>query len=332
MLDKGYFVGHQDALAYGVNWKYKPGKSDIRDLAGDYPAVYGWELGNLELGADVNLDSVPFNKMKQFIQEGYNRGGIITISWHGTNPYTNNSAWDPTPGSVAAVLPGAEKHEIYKSQLDKIATFMLSLKGKKGELIPVLFRPLHELSGGWFWWGSKSSTTDEFKSLFRFTVEYLRDVKQVHSLLYVYNTGDEFTSEQQFLQRYPGDDIIDLVSFDTYQRVGGLDSTFIKGFESRLAIIEKVAKDKGKISAVAEAGFNQIPYSEWWTEAIAKTLFRHRISYILFWRNAGYKYAEKELEFYVPYQGHPAAANFKKFYELKETLFEKEARASKLYQ
>jgi hypothetical protein len=43
----------------------------------------------------VNLDSVPFDRMKQFIREGYERGGVITISWHLNNPLTGKSAWDP---------------------------------------------------------------------------------------------------------------------------------------------------------------------------------------------------------------------------------------------
>ena len=64
LLNKGIMFGHQDDLAYGVGWKYEPGRSDIKDVTGDYPAVYGFELGRLELDHEVNLDSVPFDKMK----------------------------------------------------------------------------------------------------------------------------------------------------------------------------------------------------------------------------------------------------------------------------
>src|SRR3954468_4860386 len=49
LLNKGIMFGHQDDLAYGVGWKYEPGRSDIKDVTGDYPAVYGWELGRIEL-------------------------------------------------------------------------------------------------------------------------------------------------------------------------------------------------------------------------------------------------------------------------------------------
>ena len=92
--------GHQDDLAYGVGWKYEEGRSDIKDVTGDYPAVYGWELGHLEIDKPVNLDSVPFKKMQQLIKKGYERGGVITISWHLNNPLTGKSAWNPATGTV----------------------------------------------------------------------------------------------------------------------------------------------------------------------------------------------------------------------------------------
>src|SRR5690606_24598530 len=53
--------GHQDDLAYGVHWRYQSGKSDVKDVAGDYPAVMGWDIGGIEYGHEVNLDAVPFD-------------------------------------------------------------------------------------------------------------------------------------------------------------------------------------------------------------------------------------------------------------------------------
>jgi hypothetical protein len=68
VLNKGFMFGHQDDLAYGVGWKYEEGRSDIKDVTGEYPAVYGWELGRLEIDQPFNLDSVPFDKMRQLIR------------------------------------------------------------------------------------------------------------------------------------------------------------------------------------------------------------------------------------------------------------------------
>jgi mannan endo-1,4-beta-mannosidase len=329
--EKGYLVGHQDALAYGVNWKYQKGASDIKGVTGDNPGLYGWEIGHIENGTKMNLDSVPFDKMKSFIKEGYQRGSVITISWHGDNPLTGKSAWDPAAGSVASVLPGASRHDFFLKQLDKVADFLTDLKGRKGELIPILFRPFHELTGDWFWWGTKSSSPGEFKELFRFSVDYLRSKKNLHNLVIVYNTGGEFKSEAEFLERYPGDEYVDIISFDTYQGSAQGEKTFVHNLKFHLSIIESVGKKRGKIPAVGEIGFNKIPSANWFTKTIRPALQDHKFAYLLLWRNAGYKPKENAMEYYVPYKGHPAATDFINYYSAPETLFEKDAARLKLY-
>lgn len=327
----GFLFGHQDDLAYGVKWKYIEGKSDVKDVTGEYPALYGWDLSHLELDEKVNIDTVPFSNMKRYIRQGYSRGGAITISWHGTNPLTGKSAWDNTPGTVAAILPGGAKHDLYKSQLDKVAGFLLSLKGSRGELIPVIYRPFHELTGDWFWWGAKACTAEEYKSLFRFTVHYLRDVKKVHNLLYVYNTGSNFDSAAAFLERYPGDDVVDVLSFDAYAYGDAAKSTFANDVSGHLTIVEQVAKAKNKIPALSEAGYNQIPDAQWWTNSLLKALNGHNPAYVLIWRNAGYKSSDNTVEYYVPYPTHASAADFVKFYQDERTFFQKDAVRARLY-
>jgi beta-mannanase len=329
---KGFLVGHQDALAYGVNWKYEPGRSDIKDITGDYPALYGWELGHLEIDEKVNLDSVPFDKMLEYIQEGYQRGGVITISWHGRNPMTGKTAWDPEKGTVASILPGGDKNEVFNNQLDKVANFLLSLKGKNGEMIPVLFRPFHEHTGGWFWWGAATTNNEEYKALFRYTVNYLKDKRNVHNLLWVYNTGSEFKNDAEFLARYPGDDVIDILSFDTYQfgDPSG-NSAFAANLDTHLGIIEKIANAKGKIAVVGETGYNLIPSEKWWTDVVFKGVSNHKFAYILFWRNAGLKKKENVMEYFVPYKGHTSEKDFIDFYNQKQTLFQSDISYKEMY-
>jgi len=327
---KGFMFGHQDDLAYGVGWKYIPGKSDIKEVTGDYPAVYGWELGRIELDNPANLDSVPFDKMKQFIGDGYARGGIITISWHLNNPLTGKTAWQPAPGTVAAILPGGEKHELYKSWLDKIAAFMLSLKGKNGEYIPVIFRPFHELNGDWFWWGGKNCTPEEIKQLYRFTENYLRDEKNVHNLLYAFNT-DRFASKEAYLERYPGDEWVDIIGFDIYQGNSiRKNETFIQEFDKTLTTLEGIAIERNKIPVLTEFGFNGLPDSTWWTKVFLKTLETHHIAYVLAWRNAGTK-SQTQFEYYVPYKGQASEKDFVQFYKSEKTLFQKDVAKEKIY-
>jgi hypothetical protein len=331
LMNKGIMFGHQDDLAYGVGWKYEDRRSDVKDVTGDYPAVYGWELGRLELDHPVNLDSVPFDKMKQFIQDGYEHGGVITISWHLNNPLTGKTAWDPAPGTVASVLPGGEKHDLYKSWLDKIAAFMLSLRGNKGEYIPVIFRPFHELNGSWFWWGGKNCTPEELKKLYQFTETYLRDTKNVHNLLYAYNT-DKFYSGKEYLERYPGDEWVDIIGFDIYQTYNtAKNEDFIRNADTMLTTLENIANEKNKIPALTEFGYNDIPDSTWWTTTFLKAIETHKIAYALAWRNAGIN-QEGKYDFYVPYKDAVSAKDFIRFYESDKTLFQKDVAKEKLYE
>ncbi|HNP20934.1 MAG TPA: glycosyl hydrolase [Panacibacter sp.] len=328
LRQKGIMFGHQDDLAYGVGWQYENGRSDVKDVTGDYPAVYGWELGRIEIDQPQNLDGVPFDLMKKFIREGYERGGVITISWHLNNPLTGKSAWDPAPGTVASVLPGAAKNELYKSWLDKVADFMLSLKDKNGDPIPVIFRPFHELNGSWFWWGKNHCPADELMQLYRFTETYLRDVKNVHNLLYAFNT-DRFSSEAEYLERYPGDEYVDVIGFDIYQR-GTDNAKFIDETGKSLTTLEKIATGKNKIPALTEFGYSGLPDPTWWTNVLLKAVQPHHISYMLAWRNAGKKTDGSE-EFYIPYKGQASAGDFILFYKSKRTLFESDIAKEKLY-
>lgn len=331
LLNKGVMFGHQDDLAYGVGWKYVDKKSDVKEVVGDYPAVYGWELGNIEHDLPYDLDSVPFDKMKNYIRQGYERGGVITISWHADNPLTGESAWDTTHGAVQAILPGGSKHQLYKSWLDKVAAFLGSLQSKNGTAIPVLFRPFHELTGNWFWWCRNTCTPDEFKLLFRFTVDYLRNVKQLHHLLIVYNTSD-FKTKEQFLERYPGDDVVDVVSFDSYQSGDPQkDNSFVQSLDKELTILDEVAKEKNKIPAIAETGYEAIPYARWWTNTLWKAIGDHKVSYVLVWRNHG-RFSNGHWHYYAPYKGQASANDFVNFYKLDKTLFEKDVAKEKVYE
>ncbi|HMH24836.1 MAG TPA: glycosyl hydrolase [Puia sp.] len=331
LTGKKILFGHQDDLAYGVGWKYIPGRSDIKDVTGEYPAVYGWELGRLELDHAVNIDSVPFDKMKGFIREGYERGGVITISWHLNNPLTGGTAWQPAPGTVASILPGGEKHALYKTWLDKVASFLASLKGKHDEPIPVILRLFHELNGNWFWWGGKNCTPDELKQLWRFTVSYLRDERQLHNLLYAFNT-DRFASEEAWLEKYPGDEWVDVAGFDIYQANNiAKNEDFMLEFGKTLSMLEKIAAERNKIPALTEFGYNGLPDSVWWTHVFGKTLEGHRIAYALTWRNAGFG-PGGHAQFFAPYKGQTSAEDFSKMVGSGRILLQTGVAKEKIYE
>ncbi len=313
---KGILFGHQDDLAYGINWKYIDGESDVKRVAGDYPALFGWELGGIELGHEVNLDSVPFDEMRRLAVKAHEMGGINTFSWHPYSVINGVSSWNTETVVVKHILPGGSHHQQFIAHLDKVADFFLNLKNVDGENIPFIFRPWHEMDGTWFWWGSNVCTSEEFKKLFRFSVEYLRKEKGIENMLVAYSPDRNFNSEKEYLTWYPGDDIVDIIGLDNYH-----DFKLKDGYKEvirKLHIVIDVAKEKNKISALTETGLENVTDPTWFSSQLGKVLsdsiISNELSYAMVWRN------DPKVHFFFPYPGHLAEKDAKKFLDRSDIL------------
>jgi mannan endo-1,4-beta-mannosidase len=298
-------LGHQDALAYGMGWKGEEFRSDINDVLGDFPAVYGWDLGHL--GDKENIDGVPFADMQKWALAVHEKGGMNTYSWHMRNYAINGSSWD-RDSCVEACLPGGEVHELYVQKLDLAADFFSGLRTGSGELIPVVFRPFHEMNGSWFWWGKGNCSAGQYKALFRFTIDYLRKEKGIHQLIIAYSP-DKFQTADQYMEFYPGDDYVDVMGLDDYHGLSTRKSSFQT--VNRLEIIDSLATSHQKLMAITETGLETIPNDRWFTEVVLPTLnaseSTRRVAWILFWRNG------RPDHFYAPYPGHASAPDFIEF-------------------
>lgn len=312
--NKGYMFGHHDDTAYGIGWEFEEGRSDVKSVCGDYPGIISFDLGHIELGDSVNLDKVPFNKIRQEIVNQHKRGGMVSLSWHIDNPLTDGDSWDVSDTTVvASILPGGSKHDKFIGWLDNLSAFLNSLQTPEGIKIPVFFRPWHEHTGSWFWWGQKLCTTEQYKELWHLTYNHLQEKGATH-LLYAYSPGTEFTDSITYLERYPGDEIIDMIGFDTYQ----FDrKSYMETMQRALPILTEVGKAHNKIIAITETGFEGVKDTKWWTETLQPAIAGYPIAYVLVWRNA----RERITHFYAPYPGQESAENFKNFYNDSLTLF-----------
>jgi mannan endo-1,4-beta-mannosidase len=321
--------GHQDDLAYGHDWIGEEGRSDVRDVSGSYPAVHGWDVSKLEQGASHNIDSVSFANMRRWIVDVYRRGGVNTVSWHLDNPATGGNAWDTT-AAVASILPGGVHHAEYRTALDRLAAFFQSLRvtaGRQGELVPIVFRPFHEMNGAWFWWGARHATADDYRRLWRYTVEYLRDTKGVHNLLYAYspNVGGP-RGYDNYLDFFPGDAYVDVLGLDEYFWPPTSDQADpVSALNGHLAWMVKEAESRGKIAALTETGYETIPDSLWWTRQLLPAITRgtdaRRIAWVLVWRN-GNRARMRRDHFYAPFRGQASAPDFLRFRHDSLILFE----------
>ena len=305
--------GHQNDLATGYGWHDEPGRSDVKAVAGAYPAVIGWDVGEI-FGRDGTYDPARAERLRRYIAESYALGAVVTLSWHMPNP-AGGDAWTVSHPAVERVLWGGDLHRAFLRRLDVAADFFRSLRAADGRPIPVVFRPWHEHSGDWFWWGRAHCTAAEYKALWRLTVHRIRDVDGAHNLLWAYSP-DVFDSREAYLERYPGDDLVDVLGFDDYHGVA--DRASLPRFSRRLRLVVQMAEARGKIPAVTETGLEALPNPVWWTDVLQRGLdadpVGRRVAWVMVWRNADPR-VDRHDHFYAPYPGQASVADFRRFVE-----------------
>lgn len=293
---KSIMFGHQHETTQGLTITSTDGsQSDTFNAVGDFAAVYGWDTLSIVTPRQEG-------DVVEQIKKAYARGGIITVSSHFDNPLTDKqkgvwpvgTSWDKTPAVVAA-LPGGEVNTVYNGYLDQLADWANNLKDDNGKLIPVIFRILHENTGSWFWWGEEQSTPEQYKKLYQYTVEYLRDTKGVHNFLYAYSPNNFWeVTEENYLLRYPGDAYVDVLGFDTYGEVENNENWF-KNVADNAALVARMADARGKIPVISEIGIRAPDIeagkydNQWYRKLIAALKAdkdARNISFLLTWRNA----------------------------------------------
>ena len=326
LSEKHILFGHQHATEYGHGWYGDENRSDVRSVTGSHPAVIGVDFSGLSGRPDAEIQKTK-KDLQKTITDTYNRGGVITISWHFNNPVSaTNFYWNDSTASPAVkyIIPGGTHHEKYKTILKTIADVANIAKGKDGRLVPMIFRPYHEFDGDWFWWGRAHCTIDEFKTLWRFTVSYLRDSLHVHNFIYAFSPDNRFLTEEQYLERYPGDEWVDMVGVDNYGDWGRDGKYNLDAGIKKLKIVSDYAGKAGKLAAFTETGLESIPNTTWWTETLLNSLKKEKLklAYVLVWRND----TKSPTHYYAPFPGQISEPDFIKFYKDPYTLFENDLK------
>lgn len=218
--------------------------------------VYGFQLTKFGEG------SPEWNEYLDQVADFADQGGIVTASSHLTNPFREyGQGVDVCRGEFGGedlweelLTEGTEINKKVKSELVAEGHFLLELQ-KRG--VTVLFRPLHEANGGWFWFCARSHSKMDWLS-----PEYLRRFWKYIYNLYVNEIGltnliwvygpnvsgnnDSLGGVRNVLYYYPGDEYVDMVGVDWYTN----DGKDIGGHSYDLIM------STGKIAAITEFGPN----------------------------------------------------------------------------
>ena len=318
--------GHQHATEYGHGWTGEDSRSDVKSVTGSHPAVIGVDFGGLSGRPEVAIEKEK-NKLLKIITDTYSRGGVVTVSWHFSNPVSPGGFYwvdSVSKPAVRYIIPGGTHHQHYKQILKTIGELANSAKGNDGKLVPMIFRPYHEMEGNWFWWGGNHCNPEEFTKLWQFTVSYLRDSLRVHNFIYAFSPDCNFNSEEEYIERYPGNEWVDMVGMDDYADFGRYGKYNTDSGYYRLKLVSDFAIKNNKLAALTETGLESIPNQKWWTDILLKTLQRSNLNlcYVLVWRND----SKSPTHYYAPFPGQVSANNFIEFYNSPYTLFENDLR------
>lgn len=184
------------------------------------PGTTRFDLGGIEALAGHNVDGVPFPALIRQTGEAAVRGSVVVVTWHSVNPLTHGGHGgrgdNRAPLSAASVLPGGRVHEKFVKWLDNVAMLIEQLTDASGRPLPIVFAPYPGHDTDRFWWslgdGSKEADTpvEEFVALWRFTVDYLRDVAGRHNLLWALVADTPAGA----LRGYPGDAFVDVLGIE----------------------------------------------------------------------------------------------------------------------
>lgn len=200
---------------------------------GKLPAIMGFDMRGMEEDSDSDQAII------EAINWHRNCNGIVAFTWHwqmpqsyysgtqkGYSEHTRNATqtWGTDFDIIKAVTPGTEENKLILRHIDNIAGQLRRLEMAG---VPVLWRPLHEASGGWFWWGAKGA--GPYKMLWKILYDRLEKHHQLTNLIWVWNgqSQDWIVPE----------DTYDIAGMDIYS--GTKQSSHIDVFRSMQKYISK---------------------------------------------------------------------------------------------
>jgi mannan endo-1,4-beta-mannosidase len=222
----------------------------MNSSAGKIPALVGFDFFHgTGLRSDESWFSDYNSSAMAMAEELFNRGGIPTFCWHWKDPnqetessafYTEHTNFDlrmafSDPGTFEVFNVNSDEYQNIMRDIDIVAGYLKTLADKG---IPVLWRPLHEAAGRWFWWGAHGPMPN--RSLWRLMFDRMVDHHGLDNLIWVWTCEEG----AEALEWYPGDEYVDIVVRDFYywpdeKNHGSLISSFqnLKGiYEGRKLI------------------------------------------------------------------------------------------------
>lgn len=230
-----------------------PNMIQTYQASGKYPAMicidlYGWNPPHW----GESYRSVLQSYVKDAQRWWQERHGLVTMQYHWGNPLLpDGTAWVDNPKGAPhidvgrVVAPGTEENRAAMLDLSRTADAMQPLADAH---VPILFRPLHEIDGGWFWWTDRQKP-ENTAALYRMIFDYMVTRRKFHNLIWVYSAGVQKDPVEFRRRFYPGEAYVDIAGVDVYSNQAGQDY-HSDAYQNYYDVMKQVAP--GKMLALCE--------------------------------------------------------------------------------
>jgi mannan endo-1,4-beta-mannosidase len=243
----GFLVGHTDDTLYGVGWQQENGRSDIKSVVNDLPALLALDISGVETSRKVNSTGMALRTVRAAAMKHFDKGGVVLLSW------------DSPHRLIDADLDSAA---------DSIAAFLKGLVMPYGVRVPVLLRPISDGKG----WASRL-TADEYRATWHHLIERLRHDDVVNAL-FVYS----FTSLRAC---YPDDADVDVLELRQQFSVNSSNPNLFLA----LCGLRNYCHQHHKLMGLV-TGLRGLRSDDWWTKTLAPAIMRFPLAYVTFGANS----------------------------------------------
>lgn len=179
----------------------------VYNQTGKWPAMAGFDFID---HTNANQSWVKYSAPLTLGRDWWNNNGLVTLMWHWRDPLNKSGAFytKDTNFDVSKIYDtNSSEYKAMMADIDVIADYLKQFRDAK---IPVLWRPLHEASGRWFWWGAKGA--EPCKALWKIMFNRLVTFHGLNNLIWVW-TSDAASDAVNW---YPGDEYVDMIGMDIY--------------------------------------------------------------------------------------------------------------------
>ncbi|SFB80168.1 Glycosyl hydrolase family 26 [Flagellimonas taeanensis] len=318
-----FAFGQEFPLSFQLNaLNYDLNTSDCKDVSGDHPAVFGidphYMLYKSASERQLHIDET---------KAAYENGSIVTFDFHQQSRTDGQIYYDQLTTDTDKSLMFDIVNDLNDSRdwyFDEIDIILDIINNDLG--FTIIFRPLHEMNGGWFWWGTQTEnhSPELYIELYQMTVDYMKE--RTDHVLFAWSPNYPFDEGY-----YPGDAYVDIVGIDYY-------TPSKASLQQALIELTDFAEQHHKIAALTETGQQNYIFdnTDFWTDNILNAIEEGgsdiRIAWVLGWFNAPWDSSQNNL--FIPNAQSPQDAkdDFIAFKNSSKTLFQEDMQVLDMYQ